>query len=80
MTEVKTEKDQNSAIVSINTFDLLRKDYELIQLKVKSVERKLGRVEDMLSMMITMAEEDLYYKVKIREIAEHKRTDEFRES
>lgn len=80
MTEVKTEKDQNSAIVSINTFDLLRKDYELIQLKVKSVERKLGRVEDMLSMMITMAEEDMYYKVKIREIAEHKRTDEFRES
>lgn len=80
MTEVKTKKDQNSEIVSINTFDLLRKDYELIQLKVKSVERKLGRVEDMLSMMITMAEEDLYYKVKIREIAEHKRTDEFRES
>lgn len=80
MTEVKTKKYQNSEIASINTFDLLRKDYELIQLKVKSVERKLGRVEDMLSMMITMAEEDMYYKVKIREIAEHKRTDEFRES
>jgi len=80
VTEVKTKKYQNSEIVSINTFDLLRKDYELIQLKVKSVERKLGRVEDMLSMMITMAEEDMYYKVKIREIAEHKRTDEFRES